>query len=280
MNVREIGRMVERLPLLALPRFRRHAMSLLERRARLTLPLRIRRRLAAGSARACTVCDSSVAGFRPLGSTVEAWCPVCGSMPWHRLAWLFYRRCTGLFDDTPTRMLHVAPEEEFAARLARMPSIDYLPVDLDTRAPMVKERMDVTAIDYPSDSFDVIVCNHVLEHIPDDRRAMREFHRVLRPGGWAALIVPLQAEPTVEDPSCIDPAERERRFGQFDHVRIYGPDFAERLRDAGFDVSAVRAAALVPDADERRRLGLGGLPLFHCRKPALDRATPGTPAVQ
>lgn len=268
MNAREFQRMTEWLPLLVQPRFRREAVALLERKVRLSLPDGIRRRMAAGTVRACPVCDARLAGFRPFGRIDDAWCPVCGSMPWHRLAWLFMRLRTGLFDGTPKRMLHVAPEEEFARRLSRMPFIDYVPVDMDDRAPMVLRRMDITSIDEPDGSFDVIVCNHVLEHVPEDRRAMREFHRVLRPGGWAVLIVPLRKEPTSEDPSCADPAERERRFGQFDHVRIYGPDIVDRLREAGLDVALVGVEDVVPDEAERQRMGIGRLPLFHCRRPA------------
>jgi ubiquinone/menaquinone biosynthesis C-methylase UbiE len=89
--------------------------------------------------------------------------------------------------------------------------------------------MDITDIQYPDNTFDVIYCSHVLEHVPDDRKAMREFARVLKPEGWAVFMVSLSEEHTIEDPSITSPAERERLFGQHDHVRRYGPDFKDRL---------------------------------------------------
>lgn len=100
------------------------------------------------------------------------------------------------------------------------------------------ERMDIMDIHYPDASFDAIVCNHVLEHVADDERALLELYRVLRPGGWALLQVPIDASKaeTFEDPTVTDPRERERIFGQHDHVRIYGRDYVERLRAAGFSV--------------------------------------------
>jgi SAM-dependent methyltransferase len=97
--------------------------------------------------------------------------------------------------------------------------------------PRAMVRMDITDIQYPKDTFDVIYCSHVLEHVVDDRKAMREFHRVLRPDGWALLLVPITVEKTFEDPSVTDPEERLSVFGQEDHVRCYGPDYVERLRN-------------------------------------------------
>jgi SAM-dependent methyltransferase len=107
----------------------------------------------------------------------------------------------------------------------------------------------------PHETFDVIFCSHVLEHVSDDRRAMREFRRVLRYDGWAILLVPAVAEKTFEDPSVVDPAERLRRFGQEDHVRCYGPDYVDRLREAGFDVEEINVRDMFSDA-EAIRMGL------------------------
>ena len=131
-------------------------------------------------------------------------------------------------------MLHVAPEQVFAEKFEKMSSLDYLSADLDS--PLAKVRMDIRDIQYPDDSFDVICCSHVLEHVEEDRQAMAEFHRVLRPGGWAILQVPILGEKTFEDPSMKTPEERERVFGQHNHVRIYGRDYKDRLEAAGFTV--------------------------------------------
>jgi SAM-dependent methyltransferase len=116
-------------------------------------------------------------------------------------------------------------------------------------------KMDITNIDYPDQSFDVIYCSHVLEHVQDDRKAMREFYRVLKTTGWAILLVPITAEKTLEDPSLVGPEERLRVFGQADHVRRYGPDYVDRLREAGFSVQVTKVNDLVQN-DEAIRLGL------------------------
>jgi predicted SAM-dependent methyltransferase len=112
--------------------------------------------------------------------------------------------------------------------------------------------MDITDIKYPGESFDVIYCSHVLEHVTDDRRAMSEFHRVLRRSGWAILLVPIYDGLTFEDPSIVDPQERLKAFGQDDHVRRYGSDYVDRLRDAGFKVRVTRIDDLVGKADAIR----------------------------
>jgi SAM-dependent methyltransferase len=126
-------------------------------------------------------------------------------------------------------------------------------------------RMDITDIRFPDASFDVVYCSHVLEHVDDDRAAMRELRRVLRPDGWAILLVPITAAVTYEDPTIVEPAARVAAFGQEDHVRRYGPDYVDRLREAGFDVAVHRVADLVTP-DEARRLGLTAASgeIHHC----------------
>ena len=99
------------------------------------------------------------------------------------------------------------------------------------------ETMDITDIRHPDGSFDIIYCSHVLEHVTDDRKAMGKFYRVLKPSGWAVLNVPIMADTTFEDPSVTDPKEREKLFGQHDHVRAYGPDYGDRLAEAGFSAT-------------------------------------------
>lgn len=134
--------------------------------------------------------------------------------------------------------MHVAPEAGISERLREMP-IDYVSTDLES--PRAMRHDDLTALPDADDSFDVVICNHVLEHIPDDLAAMREVHRVLRPGGFAVLQHPIfRRSHTLEDPAIATPEERLRVYGQEDHVRRYGWDFVDRLAAAGFaDVEAV-----------------------------------------
>jgi SAM-dependent methyltransferase len=112
--------------------------------------------------------------------------------------------------------------------------------------------MDITRMPLPDSSFDIILCSHVLEHVEDDRRAMAEMYRVLRPGGSAIIQVPLQGDTTLEDPSATTADERKRLFGQHDHVRIYGLDITKRLEDAGFGVETEAATDLLPLGDLSR----------------------------
>jgi hypothetical protein len=149
--------------------------------------------------------------------------------------WLYLLHETNLLSAPTKRMLHFAPEPTIAQRLSEHPAIDYLSGDLDPALAM--EKVDITDIQYPDDSFDVVCCSHVLEHVPDDRRAIRELFRVLRPGGWAIIQVPIWRATTDEDPAVTDPAQRTERFGQFDHARAYGKDdYPSRLAAAGFHV--------------------------------------------
>jgi len=219
-----------------------------------------------GSARYCPVCGASVRLFHPHGLTLrpDACCPVCNSLERHRFALTFLQRATNLFDGRPKRMLHFAPEAAFERRFRRLRGLDYLTADLEDPRAMVK--VDITDIPYDDASFDVVYCSHVLEHVADDRRALRELYRILRPGGWMVVLVPITAARTFEDPSVRDPAERRRLFGQPDHVRVYGPDFAQRAAEPGFNVREVTAAALLGDAEAIRR-GVRHEQLFFCRKP-------------
>jgi SAM-dependent methyltransferase len=208
-----------------------------------------------GFARRCPCCKAWLRGFDPYGVSVRenALCPVCGSVERHRLLWLYLARKTDLFDGRRKRMLHVAPEPVLARRLQAEDSIDYFTADLASPRAMV--RMDITAVPYRTNTFDVVYCSHVLEHVPDDRRAMREFHRVLRVGGWAILQVPIREEATFEDPSVVLPEDRERVFGHPEHVRSYGPDYVDRLAEAGFSVT-VDGFARELDAKAVARFGL------------------------
>jgi len=204
----------------------------------------------------CPCCGGRFRRFLPFGVVrrENAMCPRCGSLERHRLLSLYLERRSGLFASA-LRLLHVAPERLFAARLLARPGLRYVSIDLASALAMA--RMDATRLAFRDSTFDAILCLHVLEHIPDDRAAMREFLRVLRPGGWAILQSPFDsARPgTFEDWSVTSPAARERVFGQRDHVRIYGRDYFGRLRESGFRVEECAfARELTPD--EARRFGV------------------------
>jgi predicted SAM-dependent methyltransferase len=150
-------------------------------------------------------------------------------------------------------MLHVAPEQCFAKHFKKALGNGYITADLES--PNVSLKMDITDIQFKDGVFDAIYCSHVLEHVSNDRKAMQEFHRVLKPGGWAILLVPIIAETTFEDPSVTDPKERLRLFGQEDHVRRYGPDYLDRLKEAGFSVQVVKPTDFLT-ADEINLMGI------------------------
>lgn len=225
-----------------------------------------RRMVHFGVARYCPACRAHVRRFGRYGtsSRPDACCPVCGALERLRFVWLVLDARPELLAGPSAKVLHIAPEAILAKRFSRLPGVEYTSADLEPSRAMV--RMDVQQIQYPDNTFDFIYCSHVLEHVPDDFKTMREFHRVLRPGGKALIMVPITAGQTVEDPSITDPAERLRRFGQDDHVRRYGPDVVGRLRRAGFDVETIHAADV---ADERGivRMALGNSHLYLCRKP-------------
>jgi SAM-dependent methyltransferase len=153
--------------------------------------------------------------------------------------WLYMRDETDL-NKAQLRIMHSAPEPQIQRHLAGFNNLKYTSVDIDS--PLADTRVDLTALPMADDSFDVLICNHVLEHIPDDRKAMSELHRVLRPGGWSIISVPIDVkrESTYEDASVVTEEDRLREFGQADHVRIYGRDFSTRLKDSGFDVEELR----------------------------------------
>jgi hypothetical protein len=240
------------IKLLRLPRFRKTLLSRAKMRVLLALPLTVKKTLFRGR-HYCPICESHIRGFEDWGYDKNAWCPVCGSMQRHRLVWLFFLRKTDCFDSNPKRMLHIAPEAALEPRLKCIPNMNYLTVDLQDPRCMVK--MDITDIRYPDNTFDMVYCSHVFEHIPNDCKAMRELARVLKCEGWAVFMVPLSAEQTREDPSITSPADRERLFWQHDHVRLYGPDFKDRLEAEGFDVTVITPSQIA-SAEDAARMGL------------------------
>jgi SAM-dependent methyltransferase len=190
--------------------------------------------------------------IRPVGpNRPNSRCPSCGARRRQRYLWLYLERKTNLLVDR-LRVLHFAPERIFEEWLGSRPNLDYVSTDLERPRAMVKA--DITDLPFADDSFDAILCSHVLEHIVDDRKAMRELYRVLRPGGWAVVLVPIdfsRAE-TFEDSSIVAPADRERLFGQDDHVRVYGRDFTARLEEAGFTVRVEDFMRELGESESRR----------------------------
>ena len=160
------------------------------------------------------------------------------SLERHRLLWLYLTRETDFFSK-PLKVLHVAPEQAFYKRFKNQKNLTYITTDL--YSPLADVKADLCALPFKDDSFDVIFCNHVLEHIPDDAQAMRELYRVMKKGGWGIFQVPqdINRAHTFEDDTITDPAERTRIFGQYDHVRVYGLDYFDRLRQVGFEVEEI-----------------------------------------
>lgn len=220
--------------------------------------------LYAGNSVECPVCEGRFRGFLPYHGRPGVLCPRCRSLERHRVLWLYLQRETSLLTE-PLRTLHIAPEPGIQARLRALPELNYVSADLDPRSPAMVEA-DITALPWPADSFDFVLCNHVLEHVPDDRAAMREIVRVLAPAGEAILQHPISEsrERTFEDPCVVTPRERQQAFGQRDHVRIYGHDFFDRLRDSGLKVTVIDYMATL-DAETVRRYGIADEPIFHAR---------------
>ena len=207
--------------------------------------------LYAGRARHCPICAGTYRKFRAAGRRDErrpdAICPRCASRERDRLAWLFLR-------DLPPRprLLHVAPEACLVQRLTELAAGGYVQADL--LRPDVNERFDLLAIPHPNGTFGAVYCSHVLQDVRDDARAMAEVFRVLAPGGWAILNVPVGAARTVEHQAPLHPRARGDPRPP-EHLRTYGPDFAQRMAAAGFRVRVVRAADLA-SATARQRCGI------------------------
>lgn len=196
----------------------------------------------------CPVCDNSFKKLLPYGieSRENALCPNCLSLERHRLMWLYLQNRTDFFSK-PQKMLHIAPEQCFLGRFKKLENIDYTTGDLES--PLADVKMDVHNIPFEENTFDVVFCNHVLEHVTDDHQSMKEIYRVLKPGGWAMLQSPKDPtyKVTKEDPSITDPWEREKAFGQKDHLRMYGDDYPDRMAKAGFEVVEDKTVDELPE---------------------------------
>jgi predicted SAM-dependent methyltransferase len=199
----------------------------------------------------CPFCYKSLRKFLPWGLNLPSslkgriigagsrhvLCPFCGSKDRERLVYLFIKNKNLLKTNKTIKLLHVAPEKNLQKFIQKLPNINHTSVDLNS--PFVDLKMDITAMKFPNNHFDVIICNHVLEHIENDRKAMSELYRVLKPEGWAILQVPisLSLDKTFEDSKIKTDVQRKKSFGQEDHVRIYGKDYKNRLEEVGFKVN-------------------------------------------
>lgn len=185
------------------------------------------------------------------------------SLERHRLLWLFLKNETNFFSkDTETRsalkVLHFAPEQAFYKRFRELKNLEYITTDLNS--PLADVKADICNLPFKDNAFDVILCNHVLEHIPDDTKAMQELYRVMKPGGWGIFQIPqdLSRETTFEDDSITDKKERAKIFGQYDHVRVYGRDYFDKLKSIGFKVDEVDYTSTLSEEDiDKYRLAKG-----------------------
>lgn len=181
------------------------------------------------------------------------------SLERHRLLWLYLKNETSFFTEN-LKVLHFAPEQAFYKRFRNLKNLDYTTTDLNS--PLADVKADICNLPFDDNSFDFILCNHVLEHIPDDKKAMQELFRILKPGGTGIFQIPqdLFRETTFEDNSITDPKQRAKIFGQYDHVRVYGRDYFDKLRSIGFTVEEVNyTKSLSNEQIERFRLSKGEL---------------------
>ena len=205
----------------------------------------------------CPICSKSFRKFLPYGRInprPNALCPNCLSLERHRLIWLFLKEKTDFFKEKQ-HVLHIAPEGCFLYPFQEVHREWYITADIES--PLAKVKMDIHKMPFADTTFDVVLCNHVLEHVDDDIKAMQEIRRVLKPQGFAILQVPFfhpVPQTTISDPGIKDAKMREKLFGQDDHVRKYGSDYAERIQQAGL---LARADGFVNEIPENKRLEYG-----------------------
>ena len=187
----------------------------------------------------CNVCGKHFSKFLAYGSKVarreNVLCPNCLSLERHRLMWFYLTEKSDFFDK-PHQVMHIAPEQCFLKRFKKAENLEYITGDLVS--PIADHHFDLHDIPFDEGSFEIIFCNHVLEHVDDDAQCMKELYRVMKPGGWGIFQVPMDTtrDETYEDPSITSPEEREKHFWQKDHVRLFGNDYPDKLRAAGFRV--------------------------------------------
>jgi len=215
----------------------------------------------------CPVCGHEYRKMLPYGrkARANALCPNCLSLERHRLLWLYLDQKT-TFLKQPAAVLHIAPEVCFKNRFKKVHGQGYITGDIES--PLADVKMDVHNIPFEDNRFDNVFCNHVMEHVESDLKAMQEIYRVLKPGGWAIIQSPqdMSRETTFEDPTITDPKAREEAYWQSDHVRLYGRDYGQRLRQAGFEVTEDNfVQTLTPEEQQRYSLPTEEI-IYFCRK--------------
>lgn len=211
-----------------------------------------------GSKYTCPVNGKSYRKFLPYGRInvrENALCPGSLSLERHRLMWLFLKDKSNFFTGN-LDFLHIAPEVCFIDKFRELHGDKYITADIES--PLADLKMDVHEIPFEDNKFDWVICNHVMEHVENDRKAMKEILRVLKPGGHAIMQIPIFhpiPDVTLEDPSITSPKEREKVYGQDDHVRMYGKDYPQRLEECGFKVEPVDYAKELTE-EERFRYAL------------------------
>ncbi|MDZ4716416.1 MAG: class I SAM-dependent methyltransferase [Cytophagales bacterium] len=232
------------------------------------LGLRVLGVFYAGNTVECPICSHRYRRFLPYGRInprPNALCPSCLSLERHRLIWLYLQEKTNFFSG-PLDVLHIAPEPCFLKRFEKMHGSKYITADLES--PLAKVKMDIHRMPFGDNSFDAVLCNHVLEHVENDIQALSEIRRVLKPGGWAILQVPFFSpvpEFTLEDKSVISDVDRERLYGQDDHVRKFGRDYPDRIARGGLVPTPDDFAKTFPDG---ARYGISaGEVIYRASKP-------------
>ncbi|WP_165864768.1 class I SAM-dependent methyltransferase [Rufibacter latericius] len=219
----------------------------------------------------CPLCEASFRTFLAFGTErrPKALCPRCHTVERHRLLWLYLQEKEKIAE-LPLEVLHMAPEPILQSRLKRLLNLRYRSADLSS--PVAMDHVDIQALPYPDATFDLILCSHVLAHVPQDGKALQELHRVLKPQG--KLLLQARLHPiaqTLEVPEAITPQQRLQAYGQADRFRNYGQDFAQRVAAQGFQVHPVEYA-LTRTPAEQQRLGLGLGELIFVSTPVLNEA--------
>ena len=221
----------------------------------------------------CACCRSTFKEFAPFGNDrrQNAWCPKCESLERHRLLWMYFEKKTNIYT-ADLKLLHIAPETVFFHKFKKQKNIDYYPVDIFPHLyPKGTTYLDILDHEIPDNSFDVIICNHVFQYIEDDKTAMANILKLMKPGGWGIMQVPIntKATETFEDSSITDPLERERVFGLKEHVRYYSYDYADKLRSIGFDVTVDDFTASFTDEEIFKYGFFKGDAVYFVRKPVV-----------